>query len=73
MYLYIRVISLVGRFLEHPRIYAFGEGEEEEIYLGSADLMQRNLNLRVEQLFPCTRNLTALRSVASSTSSSRIW
>ncbi len=48
----IRVVSLVGRFLEHARAYAFGEGEEEEIYLGSADLMQRNLDQRVEQLFP---------------------
>ena len=46
----IRVVSLVGRFLEHARAFAFGE--EEEIYLGSADLMQRNLDRRVEQLFP---------------------
>jgi polyphosphate kinase len=48
----IRVVSLVGRFLEHARAFAFGEEEEEEIYLGSADLMQRNLDRRVEQLFP---------------------
>src|SRR5919112_1175235 len=48
----IRVVSLVGRFLEHARAFAFGEGEEEKIYLGSADLMQRNLDRRVEQLFP---------------------
>jgi polyphosphate kinase len=48
----IRVISLVGRFLEHARAFVFGEGEEEKIYLGSADLMQRNLDRRVEQLFP---------------------
>src|ERR671920_473586 len=48
----IRVVSLVGRFLEHARIYAFGDGEDEKIYLGSADVMQRNLDGRVEQLFP---------------------
>lgn len=46
------MVSLVGRFLEHVRAFAFGEYEEEEIYLGSADLMQRNLDHRVEQLFP---------------------
>ena len=48
----IRVISVVGRFLEHSRIYYFQNGGAEEIYLGSADLMPRNLNQRVEVLFP---------------------
>ena len=48
----IRVISIVGRFLEHSRIYYFHNGGNEEIYLGSADLMPRNLNQRVEVLFP---------------------
>jgi polyphosphate kinase len=48
----IRVVSLVGRFLEHARALAFGESGEEKIYLGSADVMQRNLDRRVEQLFP---------------------
>jgi len=48
----IRVRSLVGRFLEHSRIFYFGNGGNEEIYLGSADLMQRNLDGRVEALFP---------------------
>ena len=46
----IRVVSLVGRFLEHARALAFGE--DESIFLGSADMMQRNLDRRVEQLFP---------------------
>jgi polyphosphate kinase len=48
----IRVISVVGRFLEHSRIYYFRNGGQEEILLGSADLMPRNLNNRVEVLFP---------------------
>jgi polyphosphate kinase len=46
------VISVVGRFLEHSRIYYFCNGGDEEIYLGSADLMPRNINWRVEVLFP---------------------
>jgi polyphosphate kinase len=48
----IRVISIVGRFLEHSRIYYFYNDGEEQIYLGSADLMSRNLIRRVEVLFP---------------------
>jgi polyphosphate kinase len=48
----IQVTSIVGRFLEHSRIYYFHNGGNEEIYLGSADLMPRNLNRRVEILFP---------------------
>ncbi|MBI5086212.1 MAG: polyphosphate kinase 1 [Acidobacteria bacterium] len=51
----IRVTSVVGRFLEHSRIYYFRNGGEEEIYLGSADLMPRNINRRVETLFPIER------------------
>jgi polyphosphate kinase len=48
----IRVRSIIGRFLEHSRIYYFGNHGDEEIFLGSADMMQRNLNTRVEALFP---------------------
>ena len=48
----IRVTSILGRFLEHSRIYYFRNGGNEEIYLGSADFMPRNLNRRVEVLFP---------------------
>ena len=48
----IRVISIVGRFLEHSRIYYYRNGGDDEMYLGSADLMPRNLNFRVETIFP---------------------
>lgn len=48
----IRVRSIVGRFLEHSRIYYFANGGQEEIYLGSADWMPRNLYDRVEVMFP---------------------
>jgi len=48
----IRVSSIVGRFLEHPRIFYFRNGGDEEVFLGSADLMPRNLDRRVEVLFP---------------------
>jgi polyphosphate kinase len=48
----IRVVSIVGRFLEHSRIYAFRRGEETRVLMGSADLMPRNLDSRVELVAP---------------------
>lgn len=48
----IRVISIIGRFLEHSRIFYFLNGGEEEVYIGSADWMTRNLSRRVEAIVP---------------------
>jgi polyphosphate kinase len=48
----IKVRSIVGRFLEHSRIYYFANGGDEEVYIGSADWMPRNLYERVEVLTP---------------------
>jgi polyphosphate kinase len=56
----INVISVVGRFLEHARLYTFYRGEERIFYIGSADLMPRNLDTRVELLAPiCDPELRA--------------
>jgi len=60
---HIRVRSIVGRFLEHSRIYYFENGGEPELYLGSADWMPRNLHERVEVLFPLKNPLLRDRVV----------
>ena len=59
----IRVTSIVGRFLEHSRVFYFRNGGAEEVFLGSADLMPRNIFRRVEVLFPVNdpRHVEALR------------
>jgi polyphosphate kinase len=50
----IRVRSIVGRFLEHSRVFRFGGGSQPDFYLGSSDIMQRNLDRRVEAVVPVT-------------------
>ena len=52
----IRVTSIVGRYLEHSRIFYFLNGGREQIYIGSADLMERNLDRRAEVLFPIEKS-----------------
>ena len=49
---HVRVTSIVGRFLEHTRIFSFGEGDEQSLYIGSADMMTRNTEKRVEVACP---------------------
>lgn len=48
----VRVTSIVGRYLEHPRIFCFGEGSDRQVYIGSADMMTRNTEKRVEVACP---------------------
>ena len=73
----IEVVSIVDRFLEHSRIYYFLNGGDEEVYLASADWMTRNLDKRVELMFPIeqpehkARVLDALRAMFRDTEKSR--
>ena len=53
----ISVVSIIGRFLEHSRIYHFANGGDDEYFIGSADLMTRNLKSRVEVLMPVTESI----------------
>lgn len=48
----LRVMSVVGRYLEHPRIFSFGSGDTQKLYIGSADMMTRNTEKRVEVVCP---------------------
>jgi polyphosphate kinase len=59
---HIHVKSIVGRFLEHQRVFFFSTGEWEKLYLSSADWMPRNLDRRVELMFPVTSPL-AIESI----------
>ena len=65
----VTVTSILGRFLEHSRIYYFLNGGDEEVYMGSADLMPRNLDRRVEILFPieCEEHIRYLRDTVLET------
>jgi polyphosphate kinase len=59
----IEVVSIVGQFLEHSRVYYFRNGGDEQVYIGSADLMPRNIDHRVEVLVPI-RDPKIIRHVA---------
>lgn len=48
----LTVTSIVGRYLEHPRVFVFGTGAEQKVYIGSADMMTRNTEKRVEVACP---------------------
>src|SRR5262249_60562506 len=61
----ISVISIVGRYLEHARIFVFQNGGDQEVYLASADWMTRNLDKRIELLFPIEDPAAATKVVAA--------
>jgi len=72
----IRVWSVVGRYLEHGRVYEFANGDDPEYYLGSADWMRRNLDRRVESIMPVTdpalkRELAGILDVYEADNASR--
>ncbi|MBI2423991.1 MAG: polyphosphate kinase 1 [Candidatus Hydrogenedentes bacterium] len=60
----IRAISILDRYLEHQRVYIFGNGDDRAVYMSSADLMERNLDWRVESAFP-VYDKTLQRQVAA--------
>ena len=70
----IRLRSILGRFLEHSRLFAFANGGAEEVWIGSADLMHRNLDRRVEVLVQLTspESLAEIRSVRDLVFSDRV-
>lgn len=59
----ISVISIVGRFLEHSRIYIFGKGERRKVYISSADFMTRNTERRVEVAVPLKDKIISDKAV----------
>lgn len=60
----IRVISIVGRYLEHSRVYVFGKGADQEVYIASADFMSRNTEHRVEIAVPVRDEASKLKVLA---------
>ena len=61
----IDVVSIVDRFLEHSRVYYFMNGGEDEVYLASADWMTRNLDKRIELMWPIENQLLKARVIAA--------